>query len=168
MAEAPVTARNTPVPITPIRGHMRPTDCINAPKIGTYISRAFGLWQRDMFGEREKRCGTQESLKVLVIEQSRHYHAGKNLLACFRHSFKSQLLKSGSCLCDIQITFGVSCDLMACADHARRLDVADNLERVAIENENSVATSDIKELLVGIWRQGEVAGKRYVGLNELF
>src|SRR5262249_1846463 len=168
MAEAPVTARNTPVPITPIRGHMRPTDCINAPKIGTYISRAFGLWQRDMFSEREKRCGTQGSLKVLVIEQSRHHYAGENSLACFRHSFKSQLLKSGSCLCDIQITFGVSRDLMARADHARRLDVADDLERLAIKDENSIAASDIKELLVGIRRHREVASKRYVGLNELF
>src|SRR5262245_5677623 len=121
-----------------------------------------------MFSEREKRCGTQGSLKVLVIEQSRHHYAGENSLACFRHSFKSQLLKSGSCLCDIQIAFGVSRDLMARADHARQLDVAQNLERVVVENENSVATSDIKELLVGIWRQGEVAGKRYVGLNELF
>ena len=46
-----------------------------------------------------------------------------NSLTCFCHSLESQLLKAGSGLCDIQITFGVSRDLMARPNDARRLDV---------------------------------------------
>src|SRR5438552_815399 len=56
---------------------------------------------------------------------------------------------------------------MACSENSRRLNVADNLQRLAIENENAISTADVEVLLVRIGRQCEVARKRNVGLDEL-
>src|SRR5213080_102492 len=84
-----------------------------------------------------------------------------------RHPLECQFLHSHRGLRDVDIPFRIDCDLVACSKNPRRLNIADNLQRLAIENENAISTADVKVLLVRIWRQREVARKRNVGLDEL-
>ena len=50
---------------------------------------------------------------------------------------------------------------MARSNDASGLDIANNLQRFAIDNVNALTAADIEELLVGVGRQSQVAGKRH-------
>src|SRR5439155_18312416 len=63
--------------------------------------------------------------------------------------------------------FRIGRDLVARSNYARWLDVAHNLERLAVDYENAITAADIEELLVRIRRQGQVASKRRAGSDEL-
>ena len=56
---------------------------------------------------------------------------------------------------------------MARPDDPCGLDVAHNLQRLAIDNENAVAAAHIEELLVRVRRQGQIASKRYAASDQL-
>jgi hypothetical protein len=91
----------------------------------------------------------------------------RSLAACWRHPFECQFLQSGGGLLDVEISFRIDCNLMAPSDNARRLDVAYNLQRLAINNVNAIATADIQKLLGWVRRQRQVAGKRLAGSDQL-
>src|SRR5207249_1935701 len=84
-------------------------------------------------------------------------------LSSRRHSFERQFLHTRRGLRDVQISFRIAGNLMPGSNDASRLDVTYNLERLAIHNENAVPSADIKELLVRIGRQSEIARERYIG-----
>jgi hypothetical protein len=65
------------------------------------------------------------------------------LAACRRQPFKCQFLQAGGSLRDVEISFRIGRNLVTRSDNARRLDVAHNLQRLAIENVNALATADI-------------------------
>ena len=65
------------------------------------------------------------------------------------------------------IAFRIGGDLVAAADHARHLDRADDLERLAIDDDDVVAVADVQELLLRIRRKRQVPRERRVGLHEL-
>ena len=56
---------------------------------------------------------------------------------------------------------------MAGPDYPCGLDIANDLQRLAIHNENAIAAAHIEELLVGVWREGQIASKRYVVFDQL-
>src|SRR5437867_10664373 len=84
-----------------------------------------------------------------------------------RHSLERQLLQSRCRLHDVEIALGIDINVMTRSEDACRLGTADNLQRLAIENENLVASTNIEELLIGIRRQCEIAGKGYVSPDDL-
>src|SRR3984957_2780712 len=56
---------------------------------------------------------------------------------------------------------------MAAADHARHVDRADLIERLAVEDRDLLAVADIEELLLLVRRQRDAAGERRVALEVL-
>src|SRR5438093_8934899 len=86
---------------------------------------------------------------------------------CRRHSLERQLLQSRCRLHDVEIALRIDINVMTCSEDACRLGTADNLQRLAIENEDLVASTNIEELLIGIRRQCEIAGKSYVSPDGL-
>src|SRR6188474_1952357 len=56
---------------------------------------------------------------------------------------------------------------MAAADLPRQLDVADNLHRLAVDDDDVVAVADVEELLIAIRRKRQVACELRVGLDDL-
>ena len=57
--------------------------------------------------------------------------------------------------------------MVAGAELARHLDLADDLERLAVDDGDGLAAADIEELLLRIGRQREVARERRVGADQL-
>src|SRR5881296_359644 len=84
-----------------------------------------------------------------------------------RHSLERQLLQSRCRLHDVEIALGIDINVMTRSEDTRRLGTADNLQRLAIENEDLVASTNIEELLIGIRRECEITGKRYVSPGDL-
>src|SRR5262245_44192641 len=80
----------------------------------------------------------------------------QTLTASRRHPFERQLLHSRSGLSDVEIAFRIDCDLVASPDDAGRLDLAHNFERLAIDDENLGASTNIKELLSCIGRKSQI------------
>src|SRR3989442_1085477 len=78
-----------------------------------------------------------------------------------------ELFESPRRLHDVEIALGIDSNVMTCSEDACWLGTADNLQRLAIENENLVAATNIEELLIGIRRQCEIAGKGYVSPDDL-
>src|SRR5438067_2521704 len=60
------------------------------------------------------------------------------LLLCLQHPFEYQLLQSGGGLREIDIAFGVGRDVMARSQNTGRLDRADHIEALAIDDGNSL------------------------------
>src|SRR5262245_20867718 len=56
---------------------------------------------------------------------------------------------------------------MAGSNDARELDIADNLERLTIQNKDAVSAADIKELLLQVRKQCEIPGKKLCVSNHL-
>src|SRR5260370_35232988 len=56
---------------------------------------------------------------------------------------------------------------MARPDYACGLDIAHNLQCLAIEDKNVIAAADVEELLVGIRRQSQIERKRFAGSDQL-
>src|SRR5947209_5412008 len=84
-----------------------------------------------------------------------------------RHSLERQLLQSRCRLHDVEIALRIDINVMTRSEDARRLGTADDLQRLAIENEDLVASTNIEELLIGIRRECEIAGKSYVSPGDL-
>src|SRR6185503_9232431 len=84
-----------------------------------------------------------------------------------RQSLERQLLQSHRRAGDVDVALRVGRDVMAAADLSRQLDAADNLHRLAVDDDDVVAVADVEELLVGIGGERQVARKLRVGLHDL-
>src|ERR1035438_628311 len=94
----------------------------------------------------------KSAVSVRQIQPDRAKFLMRSSAACWRHPFECQFLQSGGGLRDVEISFRIGRDLMARSDNARRLNVAHNLQRLAINNVNAIATADIQKLLGWVWR----------------
>src|SRR5438874_1664694 len=84
-----------------------------------------------------------------------------------RHSLERQLLKSCGRLRNVKIALRIDRDLMAGSDDTGRLDIADDGERLSIDNKNALIPAHVEVLLIRIWRQGQVASERDIRLDNL-
>src|SRR4051812_43778364 len=84
-----------------------------------------------------------------------------------RHSLERQLLQAGGGLRDVDVAFGIGRDVVPRPKLARDRDLADDVECLAVDHDNGLATTDIKELLLGVGRQREVARERRGGADQL-
>src|SRR5947209_5972406 len=92
--------------------------------------------------------------------------AGRSLRR--RHPLECKFLESVARLRDVDIAFRVGGDVMAAADLARNLDRPSDLERLAIDDGDLLAVSDVQELLVRVRGQGQVPRELRVGPDQLF
>src|SRR5262249_38548373 len=77
------------------------------------------------------------------------------------------LLHSCRGLRDVDIPSRIDGDLVSRSDDSLWLNVTGDLEGLAIEDEDAVAAAHVKELLVRIRRQREIARKRNVSSHQL-
>src|SRR5438128_7271355 len=90
--------------------------------------------------------------------------AGRSLRR--RHPLEGKFLESVARLRDVDIAFRIGGDVMAPTDLARNLYRPSDLERLAIDDGDLLAVSDVQELLVRVRGQGQVRRELCVGLAQ--